>query len=79
MTMHTGFVSVVSNAPLWSVYLPQPEEPGSGNHGDSVRLISIVKGVLARGGPKIQQRESGVLDALCLPGQLQLFDLKRPQ
>ncbi len=37
MTMHTGSASVVSNVPLWSVYLPLPEVTGSGNHGDSVR------------------------------------------
>lgn len=37
MTMHTGSASVVSNVPLWSVYLPLPEVSGSGNHGDSVR------------------------------------------
>lgn len=50
VTMHTGSANVVSNVPLWSVYLPLPEVSGSSNHGDSVRSelleVSEPSGVL---------------------------------
>lgn len=41
VTVHTGSAIVVSNVPLWPVYLPLPAVSGSGNHGDGVRPESV--------------------------------------
>ncbi len=45
MMMHTGSASVVSNVPLWSLYLLLPKVSGGGNHGDSLgpELLEVSK------------------------------------
>lgn len=62
VTAHTGSAIVVSNLPLWSVYLPLPVVSDSGNHGDGVSPESVGGVWAPRGTTDITTR---ICRALC--------------